>query len=556
MAIIEIKNLSFKYSGSDDFALKNVNLSIEEGSFTYICGGTGSGKTTLLKHLKPELSPKGERLGEVLFSGSPIGSLNILKSAENLGYVFQNPDNQIVMEKCSDEIQFGLNNLSLSEDEKKLRMAEICSLFNINHLLNTQITMLSGGQKQILNLASVMAMRPKVIILDEPVSRLDPVSASEFFSILKRVNDNFGTAIILTEQRGEEIFPLCDRVIIMDSGCIISDSEPHSVFNGATLFENEIIQQIGVPTSVRLFKGLKTSGDFPLTAKHAITRLKTMIKTKGPAITITDKNIEKKADKTGYGKTAAVDMKDVFFRYSKHSPDVLCGFDLTADEGEFLCILGGNGAGKTTALSVIGGLRQPYSGRVKIYDKKINEYKNGSLYDNMISAVPQNPYLIFTAESVLGDLKYMTRDQNEINALTEKLNIEKILNRHPYDLSGGEAQKAALAKALLTNPKILILDEPTKGLDYNYKEFLGSYLKELKLKGLTIVCATHDVEFAAKFSDNCCMFFDGKLSAKAPPREFFNGNLYYTTSANIIARAVNLKSVNIDELANDLKGHI
>ncbi len=552
MAFIEIKNLSFQYNSRSVPALKNVSLDIDEGSFILITGRSGSGKSTLLKMLKSELNPAGKMTGTVTLYGTNVKDMAIAQSARAIGYVFQNPDNQIVTDKVFSELCFGLNNLGFSDDEIELKVAEMSEYFGINRWQTDDISSLSGGQKQILNIASVMLMQPQVLILDEPTSQLDPSAATELTGLIKRINSEFGVTVIMTQHRAEDVFSIADSIVIMDGGEVVCNKKPRELADSAAyILAGHNIPDF-LPAPVRVFSGQNTGIQMPLTVSEAQKELKKLIKTGGPASKPARAFVREKEEKSD----CVITVKDVYFRYEKNSPDILKGLNLTVKKGEIFCIMGGNGAGKSTAFSVIAGLKKPYAGSVKILDKKTKDYKNGSLYDGLLAGLPQNPYNLFIGDSLREDLALMSTDQAKIDGVASLTGIGALLDFHPYDLSGGEAQKAAFAKVLLASPQIILLDEPTKGLDAGFKKEFGAILKKLAGSGTTILCATHDTDFAAEFSDKCCLFFDGRLTAAASPEDFFNNNYFYTTAANRIARAAGLRSVTADALKEELNSSL
>lgn len=519
MEQIKIENLCFKYPLSENRAIDDFSLSISSGEFVLLCGKSGCGKTTLLRQIKNELSPHGERTGNIFFDGQKIEEISHKISAEKIGFVMQNPDLQIVTDKVWHELAFGLENLGLPRDEIRLRTAEMASYFGIDEWFNNKTTELSGGQKQILNLASVMVMHPGVLILDEPTSQLDPIAAENFFYTLSKINRELGTTIILTEQRLEEVFAYADRVVVMDTGKIVSDATPAET--GLKLNKLPDFLRSAAPTAMRIFNKNNGSGKCPVTVREGREWLKK-----------SEHKNEVFSDKKTFSRTNAVELKDVYFRYGKNEKDVLKNLSLSVPEKTFFAILGGNGAGKTTLLKIISSALFPYSGKIKIFGESP---KKSSI---KISSMPQEVQSLFTAKTVHLDLKEMQKDEEKIKKIAEHTKITHLLEKHPFDLSGGEQQRAALAKVLLCEPKILLLDEPTKGMDAEFKTDFADIIKSLKENGCTVIMISHDVEFCAKFSDACAMLFDGDISACAPAKEFFIKNRFYTTAACRMAKGI------------------
>lgn len=533
MAHFDIQNLTFGYPGEKD-VLKGVNMRVERGEFIVLCGKSGSGKTTLLRHLKTVLSPHGKKTGEVLFDGTPIEQVSLRDQSAKIGYVMQNPDSQIVTDKVWHELAFGLESLGCDQATMRLRVAEMASYFGIQDWFHRGVSELSGGQKQLLNLASIMAMQPEALILDEPTSQLDPIAASDFLNTVRKINRELGTTVIITEHRLEDIFHAADRVIVMDEGEIIASDVPARV--GAMLKNRNDDMFAAMPAPVRVFYGTGASGDCPLTVRDGRNWLSREMENVQSAQMEPEKPIDEDAE-------AALKVKEIWFRYEKDSPDVLRGVSFEAPKGALFAIVGGNGTGKSTLLKAICGVCPPYRGKIELGGKKIRDFKRGELFRNNLSMLPQDPQSLFVKKSVREDLREMLpfgdHDADaKIAAIAEKCEIAHLLDRHPYDLSGGEQQRAALAKVLLTNPKIMLLDEPTKGIDAFFKEKLARVLKKLIADGMAVIMVSHDVEFCARYADYVSMFFDGQILTTNTPRRFFARNSFYTTAANRMSRHV------------------
>ncbi|MCL2446056.1 MAG: ATP-binding cassette domain-containing protein [Oscillospiraceae bacterium] len=521
--MLNIRNFSFTYPGREKPALDNINLAVQPGEFIVVCGSSGSGKTTLLRQLKPAMAPHGTAAGEIHYHGQPLSELDAHTAAADIGFVQQCPENQIVTDSVWHELAFGLESLGEPTQVIRLRVAEMAAFFGIEPWFHHRTAELSGGQKQLLNLASIMAMQPQILLLDEPTSQLDPIAAAEFLGTVAKLNRDLGITVILTEHRLEEAFAHASRAIVMDGGRVICDGEPRVV--GKILYDMNHPMHLAMPTPMRLF------GDC-LTVSEARTRL---------ASQCVMRNAQCVIDPPPTQSKAVLNMKNVWFRYEKNSSDVLRGMDFTAHAGEITAILGGNGAGKSTALSVMLGLHRPQRGKIT------------SAPNHKISAVPQNPQSLFIGKTVQEDLREVVAPSvtlrvpappqagepisiNSIAEIAQLCKLESLLQSHPYDLSGGEQQRLALAKALLTRPKILLLDEPTKGLDAQFKQQLAGILHKLVKQGTAIVLVSHDIEFCAQHAHTCALMFDGQIITQAPARAFFAGNSFYTTAANRIAR--------------------
>ena len=540
MAHFQIKDLTFTYPTSKGKkSLDGVSLSIEKGEYIVLCGKSGSGKTTLLRQLKSVLAPHGKKNGEILFGGVPLEKVNQRDQASKIGYVMQNPDDQIVTDKVWHELAFGLEALGCDQKTMRARVAEMACYFGIADWFHKDVATLSGGQKQLLNLASIMAMQPEVLILDEPTSQLDPIAASDFLNTVRKINIELGTTVIITEHRLEDIFPYADRAIVMDGGKVIADDTPRNI--GKLLHEQKNDMFAAMPTPVRVFYGAEGTGDCPLTVREGRTWLsKTYPDPKVntmPTVEL-DEEIE----------NPALSLKELWFRYEKDSPDVLRGASAEVPAGSLFAIVGSNGAGKSTTLKAVCGICKPYRGSVKVFGKPVEKYKATELFGGCLAMLPQDPKSLFVKKTVREDLAEMTKDEKKIAEVAAVCEIEGLLDNHPYDLSGGEQQRSALAKVLLTDPKLLLLDEPTKGIDSFFKEKLAAILCKLKAQGITIVMVSHDVEFCAKYADMVSMFFDGQILTTDTPRRFFGNNSFYTTAANRMSRHIFSMAVTADDV--------
>jgi len=511
-----------------------------------VCGKSGSGKTTLLRHLKPVLAPHGRRSGTILFSGVPMEQVSARDQSARIGYVMQNPDDQIVTDKVWHELAFGLESLGCDQKTMRARVAEMACYFGIQDWFHRDVANLSGGQKQLLNLASIMAMQPEVLILDEPTSQLDPIAASDFLNTVRKINIELGTTVIITEHRLEDIFPHADRAIVMDGGRVVANDTPRNI--GKLLYAQQNDMFAAMPTPVRVFYGAGGEGDCPLTVREGRNWLSRCFPEKPEVHTIPVETLAEETD------NAALSMKDLWFRYEKNSPDILRGVSAEIPSGSLYAIVGGNGAGKSTTLKAICGICRPYRGKVKIFGKPVEKYRPSELFGGTLAMLPQDPKSLFVKKTVREDLEEMNSDKALIAEIAATCQIEKFLDSHPYDLSGGEQQRAALAKVLLTQPKLLLLDEPTKGIDSFFKETFAKILKELQSRGITIVMVSHDVEFCARYANLVSMFFDGQILTTDHPRRFFGNNSFYTTAANRMSRHVFSMAVTAEDVI-DLYRH-
>lgn len=550
MAQFEIKDMSFYYpTAKKKPALEGINLTIEQGEYVTVCGRSGSGKTTLLKHLKSVLTPHGKMTGEILFEGQPLKDVDLRTQSSKIGYVMQNPDNQIVTDKVWHELAFGLESLGIDQKTIRLRVAEMASYFGIQSWFHKNVNELSGGQKQLLNLASIMAMQPSVLILDEPTSQLDPIAATDFLNTVKKINRELRTTIIITEHRLEDIYYCSDKVVVVEQGRIIAADTPRRVGDYLQKEDNKMFA--AMPTPVQIYYGMQQTRQetgsghgCPLTVREGAEWLDELFagrKDQLKATTIEELPEVALLDPDNI-KDPAVLIKEAWFRYEKDTPDILKGITLQVPKGVLYAIVGGNGTGKSTTLKTIGGICRPYRGKVVIDGKKLEKYRSGELFRGTLAMLPQDPQSLFARKTVREELEEMLTDKKaqaaEVDEMAQLCDIAYLMDSHPYDLSGGEQQRAALAKVLLTHPKILLLDEPTKGIDSFFKQKFAQIMEELKTRGVTILMVSHDVEFCARYADLVSMFFDGGIVTTNTPNRFFSQNSFYTTAANRMSRHV------------------
>lgn len=531
-----IQNLSFSYANTEEQAIKKINLRIEQGEFIVICGKSGSGKSTLLRMLKPELTPNGKVSGEIKVFNKDINDFTQKESAECIGFLLQNTEYQTVTHTVRSELAFGLENLGYDSKTIRLRIAELSAYFSLESIIDKRISELSGGQKQIVCLASIVAMHPKAIILDEPTSQLDPVSSVSFLEILQKLCRENGITIIMTEHRLENVVGLADRVIIMDDGEIISDCSPQSI-SRQLINENEFVK-CSMPVPMRLFAELDTEELLPINVAQAHKKLNKLLNGK---VKYTNPQREERI----LSESFAVEMKNVWYAYNS-SGYVLKNMNLKIKSGSFTALMGSNGAGKTTALSLMSGLLDCKSGKIKLLGKDIKKYRNQEIYDGMIAVLPQKCESLFAGNTIREDLECVLKFSGykkidiaeKIDEVSRFTQIHHLLDRHPYDVSGGELQKSALAMLLLKEPQIIFLDEPTKGMDNLFKKQFAEKIHSLCSNGITVIMVSHDTEFCAEYCDECAMIFDGMCVSQENKNDFFAHNYFYTTSANKIARDI------------------
>lgn len=543
MASFTIRDLTFTYPDMETPALDRLTLTVEAGEFLILAGPSGCGKTTLLRQLKSALTPHGTRLGELLYDGTPLEQVDERTQAARIGFVLQDPDSQLVTDRVWHELAFGPESLGWDTATIRRRVAEIAEYFGIGEWFHKDVTELSGGQKQQLNLAAVMVTQPDVLILDEPTSQLDPIAASGFLATVGRICRELGVTVVLTEHRLEDVFPLCDRVAVLDRGQLLCTGTPSEV--GEKLRGSHPNIFLSMPAPMRVYASVPNDLPCPVSARDGRVWLEMYANTH-PLGQVPPETVRT------HGDSPAVELREVWFRYERELPDVLRGMSLKVYPGELYALMGGNGTGKTTALSLISGLQKPYRGEVYVDGVRRSELRNA--YDALLGVLPQDPSALFVKSSVGEDLfdavteLPVSEREERVRRTAALCRLGGLLARHPYDLSGGERQRAALAKVLLRRPRILLLDEPTKGMDAAFKRELAGILRQLTEHGAAVLMASHDVEFCAMYADRCALSFDGGIVAEDTPRAFFSGNSYYTTTVNRMARGQLPDAVTVNDL--------
>ena len=560
MNIIEIKDFSFAYPDAEKKSLSHINLSIKEGTFNVLCGKSGCGKSTLLRQLKTVLASHGEKSGTIFYNGIKLEEVDNRTQSSEIGFVLQNPENQIVTDKVWHELAFGLESLGYDNATIRLRVAEMASYFGIHQWFYKNVTELSGGQKQLLNLAAIMAMHPKLLILDEPTSQLDPIAASDFLETVRKINRDIGTTILITEHRLQDVIPYANQVVVMDEGKIIAKGLPREI--GEELKQKNHGMFLSMPIPMQIYAGVDSKEACPLTVSEGREWMSKIVK---------KPKIEEDVSHKVNNNPLAIEVKNIWFRYEKDGKDVVRDLSFDVHEGEFFAIVGGNGTGKSTTLSLISRVRKPYRGKILLGGKDIRRYSDNELYRGYLGVLPQNPQSMFIKKTVREDLYSIIGGKKErktreypidmkksdaIEGIVSLTNLSGLLDRHPYDLSGGEQQRLALAKVLLLRPRVLLLDEPTKGLDAEYKEELGEILKKLQKHGITIFMISHDVEFVAEYADRVGLFFEGNIVTSKDTRDFFAGNNFYTTTANRMARHLFPNAVTAREVIRCLQASL
>ena len=543
-AVLSCEHVSFCYPRQTDNAIEDISFSIGEAEFVVLCGQSGCGKTTLLRHFKKNQIPFGTGSGKLYYRGSDLETMDDRESAARIGFVGQNPDTQLVTDKVWHELAFGLENLGVPGEQIRRRTAEIAQYFGMESRFRRPVSELSGGQKQLLNLASVVIMQPDVLLLDEPTAQLDPIGTGRFLDTLRRLNRDLGTAVLLSEQRLEEVVPMADRVLIMHQGHLVADAVPGQCAAKLEAYERDHNEALPIasamPVAVRVWKAChyRDEANSPVSIRQGKSWLADHVRKTGqpgePIKSAVSDRHPCHTAKRAVSETALF-VDRLCFGYQKDQR-VLEDFTMRVPKGMLYAVVGGNGSGKSTALKAIMGICKPRRGNVKAAGK--------------IRFLAQNPKSLFTELTAAEELMAMLLPENggaglkeadrtqRVGEMLSYLELTAQREQNPMDLSGGQQQRLALGKLLLTEPDILLLDEPTKGLDGAFKEKLAEFLKDLCSKGKTVVLVSHDMEFCARYADQCGLLFDGQLISEGETRAFFRENVFYTTAAQRMSRGV------------------
>lgn len=537
MPLYKVENLSYYYPEAEKAALKDISLEIEEGEFILVAGGSGSGKSSLARALAG-LIPDfyGGRVGgKVYFQGQDIRAMDRGKLAREVGTVFQDPEKQIVQTHVEAEIAFGLENLGLDNEEMQRRVAEVVCFMDLGQIRGAFTANLSGGQKQKLALASVLAMQPRVLVLDEPTSQLDPVSAEDVLNLVKRLNEEMGFTVIIIEQRLDRCYHLADRVLVMERGRITCDGSAREVARKTSRDGAPFL-----PPVARFFAGIEAPS-LPLTVKEGRKLLRSCI------IIERDMGLRPAAGKVGgshadlAARGSAVRLKNLWFTYPG-GQEVLKDVTLDVGEGEFVAVLGENSAGKSTMLRQLAGLLRPDRGTVQVLGKDVgrNGFKEIRRHTAYLS---QNPNDYLFQDTVEGELLFTLKnfglkETSAVDEMLDRFRLARYRRKNPRDLSSGERQRVALASVLVTSPCLIILDEPTRGVDFRLKDELGRFLQEETVKGRTVIVVTHDVEFAAEYAARIVMMSSGRVVSDGEKHEVLGKSVFYSPQLGKMCRGI------------------
>lgn len=558
MARLAVENLTFAYPQSEGHVLKDISFECMDGTFNVICGESGCGKSTLLKNLKSVLRPAGELEGRVLVDGRDISDIPLGEQASMIGFVMQDVDAQIVVDKVWHEIAFGLESLGVPEGRMRSRVAEIASYFELGKLMHRDMGSLSGGQKQLVNLASVLVMQPGILILDEPLSQLDPLASKRFLEVLVRLNRECGLTIIMAEQDLDAVVPYADQLILIEDHSIGKIGPARDVVASALKGGGAMSPSMPLPSRLAFelgWDGYDGGGEIPLPL--TVREARAWIQRGYPQLPPSGCSVPDFEGSSYSTCDYAIEIKDVWFRYSRHSDDVLKDFSLSVGKGAICALIGANGCGKSTLLKTVSKLLDPYRGSIRIFGKDISKWKDGQLYASTLAMLPQDPSLLFVKDSVMDDLTEHSptkQSHDEAVEISRLFGIDDVLSRHPFDLSAGQLTRAAIVKLLMLHPRILILDEPTKGLDAQSKSVIGSVLGGLRESGVTVLLASHDLGFCAECADEIALLFDGAVASDSSPRGLFSSNILFTTDAARISHGILPSAVTLHDIVAGLEG--
>lgn len=590
MALLALDQVTFAYPGGAAPALDGVSLAFPAGSYTLIAGLSGCGKTTLLHALKTPLAPAGRWEGVVRCDGVPLAEISLRDQARRIGFVMQEPDAQIVCDSVEAELAFGLENVGAPREAIGLKVAEVASFFGIHPWLHRRTASLSGGQKQLMNLAAVLALGPEVLVLDEPTSQLDPLAADEFLAAVRRVNRELGVTVVMAEHRLEGTLADADQLAVLEDGRVAAAGEPRAV--AAQLCAADSPMAAALPAAVRVWFAVEGAGNCapeagslpPLTVREGRAWLEA--RERGRAADGAPEGVLPSSaagsgsmgssdaayapapcggSGSGASGPAALRLRDVWFRYEREAPDVLRGFSLDVRAGSVTALIGANGAGKSTVLRAACGLARPYRGSVEVLGQRLRR-RGAAPAAGPVALLPQDPTLLFSRETVREELADGGPDARDAearpsdarraqaapataSAMAEAVALcalEPLMGAHPLDLSGGERQRVALAKVLLARPRLLLLDEPGKGIDAAFKAELGALLRQVAAEGTTVLIATHDLDFCARWADEAALVFYGAVAAAASPRALLSRADFYTTAASRMARGFIPDAVTVD----------
>lgn len=522
---LAFEGVSFAYAGASECALEHIDLRVEQDAFALLVGDTGSGKSTLLSLVKPQISPAGDRSGAVRVFGRDVDEMTDEESARTVGFVFQDPDNQIVCNSVWHEMAFGLESLGVSQGEMRRRVAEAGYFFGMGDWFHSSTDALSGGRKQLLSVASMLVMQPSLLLLDEPTAQLDPIATKNFLHALFRVNRELGCTVVVATHAPELMADYATCAFELSEGRVRKIEDLAELKTGCGFEEVRGRRRESSDAASDGHASAPSEVDAAEEDAAEASAAKTGAAETGAAEAdagcLAGRRRGRSLSMAARARSAnapAVDAHGLWFRYERDADWVLRGLDISVAMGEVHALVGGNGSGKSTLLALMAGLQRSRRGAIHAQP-------------GQKALLPQDPKALFAEERVEDELMEWADVGGygiaEVRAMLERLGLAGRAQVHPYDLSGGQRQLLALGKVLLAGPRLLLLDEPTKGLDRASRRKVARMVDEERQKGVTIVMATHDLEFASAVADRVSLLFDGEVACTEPVDEFFHNNLFY-----------------------------
>jgi energy-coupling factor transport system ATP-binding protein len=557
--LIKIEDFTFCYSGATKPALRDIDLEVQDGEFVLVTGPSGGGKSSLCRCFNG-LIPHfygGKVTGRVVVQGLDTMRHATRELATRVGMIFQDPENQLVTMDVEREIAFGLENLAFPPDLIARRMVESLETLGVSSLRHRQVHELSGGEKQQVAIASVLALHPEILILDEPTSELDPKSAEELLSIVERLNDELGITVILIEHRLDRVLQHADRLVVLHEGRVVSDGSPRGILSQH--YQEITGAGVGMPPIIKLAHELENRGismdGTPLTVKEGRIMLSSVFQK-------TSRKLPQQDEK---GDSRPVVEVEKLWHVYPEGPAALKNVSLKINEGEFVAIMGRNASGKTTLVKHFNGLLKPTKGLVAVDGIDTKKATVAELA-RKVGFVFQNPndhlFADTVEEEVSFTLKNLGLESGQIglgvNEVLERFKLKEYRSLYPRSLSGGEKQRVALASVLVVQPKILILDEPTRGMEYRLKRELMVFLQGYASQGNTVILVTHDVETTAEHADRVVLLSEGKIVVDGDKRDVLSRALLFSPQINRLVQTFGKYGIpdnilTVDELLQIIK---
>lgn len=526
MSQISVNNLTWQYDGRLKPAISNISFEVEKGEFILVLGSSGSGKSTLalcLNGLIPQEMP-GKFSGKVKIEGLPTDTSPLSQLTQKVGVIFQDPESQIAMLKVEDDVAFGLENRLVPLKKIKKRVKESLTSVGLLEFKDKITSDLSGGMKQKLSLASMLAPLPNIVVFDEPTSNLDPKSTKDLFDLIHKLNQSGKYTMLTIEHKLDGLMDMVNRVLILNpDGTLLADGNPRNVLKKHFLKIKEYgmwiptVFWIGIKLKDKL-KEKDISIEPPLTIDEAANKFKLLLKDiKNTKIKIGKKVNVKEKKKSEDKKFNQIEVKDLNFAYT-NKKYILKNLSFSVDEGDFLAIVGPNGSGKTTLAKILTGLLKPSSGTISLYGEDILTIAPLEISKKM-GFVFQNPEHQFLSDTVYNEIALSLRLANKseefikkkVNDLLKQFELIEFKEKNPFSLSQGQKRRLSVATMLLWDQDILIFDEPTYGQDFKNSQQMWNILRDLNSAGKTIIVITHDMNFVSELTEKVILFFEGEI---------------------------------------------